>query len=64
MKLKELRKAKGVSQLELVEAVGTTTRTVARWESGRVDMHLMTAVKVAKFLEVTLDRLVSGWDKN
>ncbi|HEX0027635.1 helix-turn-helix transcriptional regulator [Streptococcus pyogenes] len=58
MKLKELRKAKGVTQLELAEAIGITTRIVVRWESGKVDMHLMTALKVAKFLGTTLDNLI------
>lgn len=32
MKLKELRKAKGVSQVELGKTIGATSRTVARWE--------------------------------
>ncbi len=32
MKLKELRIAKGVIQVEFGKAVGATSRTVARWE--------------------------------
>lgn len=57
MKLKELRKAKGVSQVELGKAIGATSRAVARWEAEQVDMPFKTAVKIAKFLGVSLDEL-------
>ncbi len=57
MKLKELRKAKGVTQVELGKAIGATSRTVARWEAEQVDMPFKTAVKIAKFLGVSLDVL-------
>lgn len=53
MKLRELRKAKGVMQYE----VGVTARTVARWEADQVDMPFKTAAKIAKFLGVSLDEL-------
>lgn len=57
MKLKELRKARGVTQVELGEAVGATSRTVARWEAEHVDMPFKTAVKIARFLDVSLEDL-------
>ncbi|MGQ7467413.1 helix-turn-helix transcriptional regulator [Streptococcus suis] len=57
MKLKELRKSKGVTQVELGKAIGATSRTVARWEAEQVDMPFKTAVKIAKFLGVNLDEL-------
>ena len=57
MKLKELRKAKGVTQVELGKAIGATSRTVARWEAEQIDMPFKTAVKIAKFLGVSLDVL-------
>lgn len=57
MKLKELRKAKGVTQVELGKAVGATSRTVARWESEQVDMPFKTAVKIARYLDVNLEEL-------
>ena len=57
MKLGELRKAKGVMQLQLANEVGVTARTVARWETDQVDMPFKTAAKIAKFLGVSLDEL-------
>lgn len=57
MKLKELRKAKGVTQVELGKAIGATSRTVARWEAEQVDMPFKTAIKIAKFLGVSLVEL-------
>ena len=60
MKLKELRKAKGVTQVELGKAIGATSRTVARWEAEQVDMPFKTAVKIAKFLGVRLDVLAEN----
>lgn len=57
MKLGELRKAKGVMQLQPANEVGVTARTVARWEADQVDMPFKTAAKIAKFLGVSLDEL-------
>ena len=57
MKLKELRRAKGVTQVELGKAIGATSRTVARWEAEQVDMPFKTAVKIARYLDVNLEEL-------
>ena len=57
MKLKELRKERGVTQVELGKAVGATSRTVARWENGSVDMSFKTAVKIARYLKISLEEL-------
>ncbi|MGS4786298.1 helix-turn-helix transcriptional regulator [Streptococcus sp. P25B114] len=57
MKLKELRKAKGVSQVELGKAIGATSRTVARWEAEQVDMPFKTAVNITRYLDVNLEEL-------
>ena len=60
MKLKELRNAKGLTREQLSKEVGTPIRTISRWENGESDMHLMTAVKLSKYFEVTLDEFVGN----
>lgn len=58
MKLKELRARYNLTQIELGEVAGVTSRTVARWESGRADMSIKVAVKIARHLKISLDDLV------
>ncbi|HFI0144870.1 TPA: helix-turn-helix transcriptional regulator [Streptococcus suis] len=57
MRLKELRHTRQVTQVELGAAVGVTSRTVARWETEQVDMPFKIAVKISKFLNVSLEEL-------
>lgn len=58
MKLKELRARYNMTQTELGEVTGVTSRTVARWESGRTDMSFKAAVKIARYLKISLEELV------
>ena len=55
MKLRELRENRGMFREELAKAIGTTARTIGRWENGESDMPLQTAIKLAKFFQVSLD---------
>jgi DNA-binding XRE family transcriptional regulator len=64
LEIRALREAKGLSQRELAERVGTTQSAIARLEAGRVSPSLPTLDRVAAALgaEVTitindLDRL-------
>ena len=45
MKLKELRARYSMTQTKLGKVAGVTSKTVARWESGRADMSFKAAVK-------------------
>lgn len=58
MKLKELRKAKRLTREQLSKEIGTPVRTIGRWENGETDMMFQTAIKVAKYFEVSLDELI------
>ncbi|GGE34387.1 helix-turn-helix transcriptional regulator [Streptococcus himalayensis] len=66
MKLKELRKARKLTRVQLSKAIGVPERTITRWENGETDMMLQTAIKLAKYFDVTLDEFVEGekWRKN
>lgn len=54
-KIKTLRKAKGLTQEELAEAVGTTRATLAGYETGRRNPRLPDLQKIAEFFGVGLD---------
>ena len=54
-KLKTLRKAKGLTQEQLAEAIGTTRATIAGYETGRRNPRLPDLQKIAEFFGVGLD---------
>ena len=56
MKLKELRKSKGLSVPDVVELSGVSRRTIQEVEN-RNDCRVSTAIKLADALGVSLDEL-------
>lgn len=56
-RLKELRLAVGLSQSQLAELAETTQRNISYWESGRIEMNLNTAIKLAHILKVEVEYL-------
>lgn len=59
MKLKQQRKARGLTQGELAAKVGLSLGYIARLEIGMHDPPLSTLAKLAKALKVTVGELVS-----
>ena len=59
-KLKQLREEKGMTQQTLGEMLYVTRQAVSRWECGARYPDLLTAKKIAKILDVTVDELLSG----
>lgn len=58
-KLKLLRKEKGLTQVEVGEAVGQERSTVACWETGKRTPDVATLEKLARLYKVTLDHFSS-----
>lgn len=56
--IKDRRKAKGMSQTALAEAVKVTPGAVSQWESGLTNPTLETLVKIAEVLNCTVDELL------
>lgn len=56
MRLKEIRKSKGLSVPDLVELSGVSRRTIQEVEN-RDDCRVSTAIKLADALGVSLDEL-------
>lgn len=54
-KIKTLRNAKGLTQEQLAEAVGTTRATLAGYETGRRNPRLPDLQKIAEYFGVGLD---------
>lgn len=57
-RLAELRRAKGLSQEELADALNVSRQAVGKWESGKAVPELYKLVELCDFFGVTLDALV------
>lgn len=54
MEIRALREARGLSQRELAERVGTTQSAIARLEGGNISPSLPTLDKIAEALDAEL----------
>lgn len=59
--LKKLGTSKGLTRSELAKQFGVSEHRVARWENGETDMYPSTAVKLAKFYNISMDIFVSNY---
>ena len=59
--LAKLRRERGLSQAQLADKVGVTTRAVCKWETRGI-YHAKFAVmaRLAKALDVTMEELLDG----
>lgn len=55
--LKEIRKARGMSQQELADAIGVTKFVLGTWEREDTKLPLDKACDIARALNCTLDQL-------
>lgn len=58
MRLKELRKKKGLSQLRLATELNTTQNTISRYETGEREPGIDELIKIADFFNVSTDYLI------
>lgn len=58
MRLKELRKTKGISQLRLATELNTTQNTISRYETGEREPGLFELIKIADYFNVSIDYLL------
>lgn len=59
-KVKKFREEKGMTQQTMAEHLYVTRQAVSRWECGARYPDLLTAKKISKILDVSLDELLSG----
>lgn len=58
MRLKELRKEKGLSQLQLATDLHTTQNTISRYETGEREPGIAELIKIADYFNVSVDYLI------
>ncbi len=56
-RIKELRKENGLTQLQLADAVGVSTRTIISLEKGQYNPSIMLAYKIARLFNTTIEEL-------
>ena len=56
-KLEEIRKAKGITQEELANALEVSRQTVGSLENGRYNPSIILAFKIARFFEVSIEEV-------
>ena len=63
-RIKELRKEKGITQIELADAMGLSKGTVAMWEVGKREANFDTLDKLSVYFQVSVDYLLGRTDIN
>lgn len=58
LRLRELRKAKGISQLKLALDLNTSQNTISRYETGEREPGLVELIKIADYFNVSVDYLL------
>lgn len=57
-KIKSLRTARGISQIELANVLGVTKQCVSNWENDNIQPSIDMLVKLALFFNVSTDYLL------
>ena len=62
MRLKEIRKSKGISQLKLAMDLNTTQNTISRYETGEREPGINELIKLADYFNISVDYLIGRTD--
>ena len=62
MRLKELRKRKGISQLRLAMELNMNQNSISRYETGEREADYATLIRFADFFDVSIDYLLERTD--
>ncbi len=62
MRLKQLRKKRGISQLKLAMDLSTNQNTISRYETGEREADYETLIKIADYFNVSIDYLLERTD--
>ena len=56
-RLEELRKARGIKQEELAEALAVSRQTIGSLENGRYNPSLLLAFKIARYFDKSIEEI-------
>ena len=56
-RLEEIRKAKGINQEELAEALEVSRQTISSLENGRYNPSIILAFKIARFFGTSIEEI-------
>ena len=56
-RLEELRKARGIRQEELAEALEVSRQTIGSLENGRYNPSIVLAFKIARYFGLTIEEI-------
>ena len=62
MRLKELRKSRGISQLKLAIDLNMNQNSISRYENGEREADYATLVRFADYFDVSVDYLLERTD--
>ena len=62
MRLKQIRKAKGISQLKLAMDLNTNLNTISRYETGEREPGIRELISLADYFNVSVDYLLERTD--
>lgn len=62
IRLKELRKEKGVSQLEIAKLLNMSKMAVSHWEKGNSEPSIEQLKLLAQYFDVSVDYLIGFCD--
>ena len=62
MRLKEIRKAKRISQLKLALDLHTSQNTISRYETGEREPGIKELIDIADYFNVSIDYLLERTD--
>ena len=58
MRLKQLRRKRGISQLKLAMDLGLNQNSISRYESGEREADYQTLIRLADYFNVSIDYLL------
>lgn len=62
-RIRELRIGKGLTQADLAKSLGTTQKTISKYETEYLDLSTATIITFCKFFEVSADYLLGLTDE-